>query len=123
MVKPFLVMYGYTNDATGLTKKNKLVKELDRREQQIIPTLESIWTYGTGKNTVDRTPDASWHKEDYFKGIITIPYRKNSTAIVDALVGQGARVQIPNLSTVQTNIRYSNQVPTQGSTSAIALKQ
>lgn len=112
-VKPFLVMSGYTNSATGLTgKENNLIKELSSNERDnILPLLKQIWTVGTGKNIKDMTPDKSWHREKYYKGIITVPYKSDSYANVDAMVGQGAKEKVASIADVQRNIRHSANVP------------
>lgn len=124
VVKPFLVMYGYTNDATGLEEDNdNWVKKLSKKEQkEIVPYLERIWTIGTGKNIQNLTPDKSWHKEKYYKGIIAIPYRKEATAIVDAIVGQGALETINPIGTIQNNIRNSSNTGLNANNSANILK-
>lgn len=57
-VKPFLVMYGYTNDATGLTKNNPWITEFNSVDEAMIPELESVWTVGEGKKAKNLTPDA-----------------------------------------------------------------
>lgn len=118
-IKPFLVMYGWTNSATGLTKDNEWIDELSKDETKlIIPTLDQIWTRGTGKNQVNTKPDASWHKEKYYKGIITIPYRKGASASVDSLVKQGPKDKQYTIGDVQRNLLASSGVPTTGTGNA-----
>ncbi len=113
-IKPFLVMYGYTNDATGLTKNNPWVKKLSSDEKRsILPILEQVWTVGIGKNAKDVTPNARFNIEDYYKAIITIPYRDTATAVVDALVNQGPIDKKSTIADVQRNIWHSSQVPVQ----------
>lgn len=113
-VKPFLVMYGYTNDATGLTEDNQELIKLSKTEkEQILPWLTQAWTVGTGKNTRDLTPDASFNREDYYKGIIAIPFRKEHAAYADAIVGQGPTEKVPTILDVQRNIRNSSNIPQQ----------
>lgn len=108
-IKPFLVMYGYTNDATGLTDDNGQIKKLSKNEKNSIePLLNQVWTVGQGKSAVDYTPDASWNREDYYKGIITIPYKKDAAAYASAIVGQGALESQPHIGVVQNNIRNSS---------------
>ena len=122
-VKPFLVMYAYTNDATGLTDNNDWVKKLTKSEEEsITPILKNIWTIGTGKKTKDMTPDKSWNREDYYKGIITIPYRQTHAAIVDALVNQGPKEKVSSIEDAQRNLRYSSNMPTENETSGSLLK-
>lgn len=123
-VKPFLVFFGYTNDATGLTEDNPWVKKLSKDEEQsVLPILEAKWTIGTGKNTKVLTPDKDWHKEKYYKGIITIPYRTGSAAIVNSLVGQGPTATLPKYADVQRNLFYSNNQPATWNPSAAQLNQ
>lgn len=113
-VKPFLVMYGYTNDATGLTEDNQELIKLSKTEkEQILPWLTKVWTVGTGKKTKDLTPDASFNREDYYKGIIAIPFRKEHAAYADAIVGQGPTEKVPTILDVQRNIRNSSNIPQQ----------
>jgi hypothetical protein len=101
-VKPFLVTYGYTNSATGLTKDNKYVSKLAKDEKEEVKSLlESIWITFSGKRKIDNTPDKSFHREQYYGGIVTVPYRKGFAVNVDAIVGQGATNPIPTLGQVQ----------------------
>lgn len=120
-VKPFLVMYGYTNDATGLTKNNPWITEFNSADKEIIPELESVWTVGEGKKSKNLTPDA-WGWEDYYKGMITIPYKKESHAIVNAMVGQGPREKTASILDVQRNLNYSNSPSLNRNTSSLGLK-
>lgn len=120
-VKPFLVMYGYTNDATDLIGDKKWLHKLSSQEKNNIkPELQSIWTVKSGKGTKNLTP-SSFFGEDYYKGMITIPYRDNSAAIVDAMVGDGPKDRIPLLSDVQRNINYSSNQPLNMDSSATHL--
>lgn len=122
-VKPFYILYGYTNDATSLIGKDNenFVTKLSRDEKKaIVPQLEQIWTVGTGKNKVNMTPSKFWNIEDYYKGMIAIPYRKEHAAIVDGQVGQGPREKVSTILDVQRNIRHSSQ-PATGTTRAIQL--
>jgi hypothetical protein len=54
--------------------------------------------------------------------MVTIPYRQGYAAIVDAMVGQGPREQIPTIGTVQTNNLYSNQKVTNPTSGAFLNK-
>lgn len=111
-VKPFLVMYGYTNDATGLTENNPWIKKLTSKEEDnILPILDQIWTIGSGKNTKNIKPQGGWFGEDYYKGIITIPYRTTHAAVVDALVKQGPKDRVSTIQDVQRNIHHSSNMP------------
>ena len=57
------------------------------------------------------TPNKSLHWESYYKGVVTIPYRKESTVIADTMVGQGPRDRVTSLLDVQRNINQSSNVP------------
>lgn len=110
LVKPFLVMYGWTNSASGLTDDNNFAKKLSKDEQkQLEPIFKDIWTIRTNEGVQDFTPDKSWHKEKYYKGLILVPYRNEATAVVDAISKQGATRQVPSLQTVQHNYREMNR--------------
>jgi hypothetical protein len=113
-------MYGYTNDATGLTDDNPLVMDLTDQEETLIPKFENIWTIGSGKNAVNMTPDKKWHKEKYYKAIITIPYKEGSSAIVSSMVNRGPIEKVSSYSDVQKNIFNSANQP-MGSSSAFDL--
>ena len=111
-VKPFLVMHAYTNSATGLTDDNDFIKKLSSQEENnITPLLEQIWTVTSGKSSKNLTPNKSLHWESYYKGVVTIPYRKESTVIADTMVGQGPRDRVTSLLDVQRNINQSSNVP------------
>ena len=112
-VKPFLVMYGYTNDATSLVDNNKdwLVQLNSSDESIIVPQLEQVWTTTKGKKSTNLTPKSFWSSEDYYKGMIAIPYRDNATAIIDTMVGQGPKEKVSSYSDVQRNILNSSNKP------------
>lgn len=111
-VKPFLVLHGYTNSATGLTEDNNFIKKLSLGEEDaILPYLEQIWTIGSGKSTKSVVPEKSFHWEKYYKGVITIPYKRDSAAIVDTMVGQGPKERPSTITDVQRNIQYSSNIP------------
>lgn len=112
-VKPFLVMHAYTNSATGLTDDDDdFIKKLSSQEENnITPLLEQIWTVTSGKSSKNLTPNKSLHWESYYKGVVTIPYRKESTVIADTMVGQGPRDRVTSLLDVQRNINQSSNVP------------
>jgi len=119
-VKPFWVMYGYTNDATSLTENNSLITKLSSEEESLItPKLKQVWQVASGKKVIDGTPDA-WGWEDYFKGMIMIPYKREAGETVNAMVGQGAKEKIQPIGVVQANLTSSNQ-PVTRSTSAFDL--
>lgn len=122
-VKPFLVMYGYTNDATSLIDNNNWIRKLSKNEEDyFVPKLEAIWTVGQGKNAVNHTPD-KFLGVNYFKGIVTIPYRKGYAAIVDAQVGQGPKDKTTQIIDHQRNIINSNIIqPNNGDASVLINK-
>jgi len=123
-VKPFLVVYGYTNDSTDLvnTDSNPWITKLSSQEENnIVPRLQQVWTVGKGKDSKNMTPNKFWNINDYYKGIITMPYRKDATAIVDAQVGQGPLERQQSISDVQRNLLNSTQPGVIGSGSAMAL--
>lgn len=108
-VKPFLVMYAYTNDGTDLVDNNEqwLTKLTSDEEKYMKPRLEEVWTVGKDKKAKNLTPDG-WGFDRYYKGIVAIPYRNESAAIIDAMVGQGPKDKIRNLATVQNNLNKSS---------------
>lgn len=122
-VKPFLVMYGYTNDATTLTKDNEnwITKLSSEEEDIIVPRLEQIWTTKVGKKNINMTPDKSFNWEDYYKGMIAIPYRKEAAAVVDALVNQGPKDRPATIADVQRNLWQSRDAVI-GGAGALQLK-
>jgi len=121
-VKPFLVMYGYTNDATGLTKNNSWITEFNSADESLIPQLESVWTIGEGKKAVNLTPKNRIFSEDYYKGIITIPYKENAAAIIDSMVGQGPKDRVSTLLDVQRNLNFSSNQPLNTNNGSLSLK-
>jgi len=123
-VKPFLVMFGYTNDATGLTKDNEYIEKLSSDESDtILPILKQVWTVGTGKNEKSIAPNKSMHKEKYFKGIITIPYMKESDVNVDAIMNQGPKSPSYSIGQAQFNLGRSNNTPLNRTTNSDLLTQ
>lgn len=124
-VKPFLVMYGYTNDATELINGNEdWVTPLSSDEEDaILPSLKMAWTVGTGKTTKDMSPNKGWNIEDYYKGMIAIPYRTEASAIIDAMVGQGPKDKVSSLVDVQRNLNYSTNQPLDPNTSGFSLNK
>lgn len=120
MVKPFLVMYGYTNDGVVATEDNDLIKELDSNEEDAwMPRFETAWSTGLGKNRQVMMPDG----DNFFKGIIAIPYRKESSAVVDALSGVGPIGRQSTVSDVQRNLNKSSGIPTNSFTSSSILNR
>lgn len=124
-VKPYLVMYGYTNDATNLIGGNEdwLHKLSSDEEKAILPQLKQTWTIKTGKKEIDLTPNKSFNFEDYYLGMVAIPYRNEASAIVDAMVNQGPRERTASILDVQRNIGYSSNQPMNGDTSSTNLNR
>lgn len=121
-VKPFLLMYAYTNDATDLIDGNeKWLHKLSDSEESVIPELESIWTVGKGKDAKNMTPNTAFNSEDYYKGMVAIPYKSTSNAIINAMVGQGQIDKIATNAEVFRNINYSNNQPLNIKTSSLDL--
>ena len=122
-VKPFLVLNAYTNTATGLVEEgSKFAKKLTSDEtDNILTLLDPIWIEGTGKSAKVVRPDKSWHIEKYYKGIVTIPYRKDAAVIANTMVKQGPKDQQASLATVQQRLNNSN-VPSLNNVSASVLK-
>ena len=58
-VKPFLVMYAITNDATDLTDDNEggLIKLSSNEKDILMPKITQAWTRGEGKSAKNITPD------------------------------------------------------------------
>ena len=109
-VKPFLLIPAYTNDASTLVEGNeKWLRELGSEEEELLmPTFMQAWTVGTGKNTQSLKPkDAIGWNDKYYSGMVAIPYRVGSDAIVDALANQGPREKPALMSTVRTNLQNS----------------
>lgn len=122
-VKPFLVMYAYTNDATNLTDGNDewLTKLNSDQEDLIVPQLEQIWTITSGKKSKNLTPNKSWHIEEYYSGIVAIPYKENHAATIDAMVNAGPREKTSTILDVQRNIANSSNQPLNPNTSSTTL--
>ena len=123
-VKPFLVMYGYTNDATNLTDGNEdwITKLTSEQEDLVVPSLEQIWTVKSGKKSKNFTPSKFWNIEEYYSGIVAIPYRDNHAAVIDAMSKAGPREKTSTILDVQRNIGYSSNQPLNTNTSSITLK-
>lgn len=121
-VKPFLVMYGITNNATDLIDNNEnwLSKITSEEEKSLLPRLKAAWTVGTGKNAKDMTPN-SWGPETYYRGMVAIPYRDAAAATVDAMVGHGPRDKSASLLDVQRNLNFSSNQPLNTNTSVLSL--
>lgn len=121
-VKPFLLLYGFTNDAVNITKDNKWITELSKNEERVIkPKLEAIWSIGSGKNFVNLTPNKKLNYEDYYKGLIAVPFREGSHAIINSMSDRGPTKPVATIGDVQRNLWYSSNQPNNGSLSAWGL--
>lgn len=121
-VKPFLVMYGYTNNATDLVKGNEnwLTKLSSDEESSLLPQFKNVWTIGTGKTAQNVTPN-SFGPESYYKGMVAIPYKPEAAAIINAMVGQGPKEKIASIGDVQRNLYHSSNQPLNPNTSGLSL--
>lgn len=124
LVKPFMLLYGYTNSATGLTEKDDLIEKLNKEEKEaIVPILEQIWTVRDGKKERNLTPDASWHREKYYKGVITIPYQDGADVYIDAISDKGPKIPSYSIARVQSNMMNSSNQPLNSTISGDALNR
>ena len=124
-VKPFLVMYGYTNDATDLIGGNEkwLNKLSSSEEDSVMPWLDQIWTIKSGKTTKSIKPEKVFNIEEYWKGMVAIPYKKESASIVNSMVGQGPREVVTTIGDSQRNLAYSSNAPLNANVSASQLNK
>ena len=124
-VKPFLVMYGYTNDATDLIGGNEkwLNKLSSSEEDSVMPWLDQIWTIKSGKTTKSIKPEKFFNIEEYWKGMVAIPYKKESASIVNSMVGQGPREVVTTIGDSQRNLAYSSNAPLNANVSASQLNK
>ena len=67
------------------------------------------------------TPNTAFNSEDYYKGMVAIPYKSTSNAIINAMVGQGQIDKIATNAEVFRNINYSNNQPLNTKTSSLDL--
>lgn len=121
LVKPFYALYGYTNDATDLVDNNNsmfISRLSEDEEDEILPFLKQIWTVGTGKSAKDLTPDG-WGGEDYYKVMVTVPYRVGYAALIDGMVGQGPKEAGVSMEQVSANLRGSQQKATNTKSSEV----
>lgn len=121
-VKPFLIAYGYTNDASSLTEDNTNatvggLRRLEKNEAEGMKSIEDIaWTGGSGKDTYSLKPKEGAVKKlftgtDRYKGIIYMPERSGATATASSMVGSGPRSLPVSESQVMSNMRNTSGVP------------
>ena len=118
-------MYGYTNDATDLIGGNEkwLNKLSSSEEDSVMPWLDQIWTIKSGKTTKSIKPEKVFNIEEYWKGMVAIPYKKESASIVNSMVGQGPREVVTTIGDSQRNLAYSSNAPLNANVSASQLNK
>lgn len=107
-VKPFLVTYGFTNDASSLIDDNILsderpagLRQLDKNESEGVKVIENIaYTIGRGKDALNLKPTEGFIERLFtgtrrYKGIVFMPERPNASVEASAMVGAGPRA-VPN---------------------------
>lgn len=84
-VKPFLVFYGYTAEEAPFVSDNSMVEALQGEEENKARELtDKVWKEEKLENVPTGWFDWS---TTYYKGMVSIPYKENSSAIVSAVAG------------------------------------
>ena len=101
--KPFLIMSGYTADEASATKDNSKIKALDSSERDFVKdALNAMWT----KEKVD-APTGWWDwSTTYYKGLIAVPYREDSSIYAASIAGN---ILAPQTSIDQANVNRLTQ--------------
>ena len=101
--KPFLVMSGYTAEGSSATKDNSKIKALDSGEKDSVKdALNAMWT----KEKVD-APTGWWDwSTTYYKGLIAVPYREDSSIYAASIAGN---ILAPQTSIDQANVNRLTQ--------------
>ena len=101
--KPFLVMSGYTAEGSPATKDNSKIKALDSSEKDSVKdALNAMWT----KEKVD-APTGWWDwSTTYYKGLIAVPYREDSSIYAASIAGN---ILAPQTSIDQANVNRLTQ--------------
>ena len=101
--KPFLVMTGYTADEASATKDNSKIKALDSSERDFVKdALNAMWA----KEKVD-APTGHWDwTTTYYKGLIAVPYREDSSIYAASIAGN---ILAPQTSIDQANVNRLTQ--------------
>lgn len=101
--KPFLVMSGYTAEGSPATNENSKIKALDSDEKDSVKdALSAMWT----KEKVD-APTGWWDwSTTYYKGLIAVPYREDSSIYAASIAGN---ILAPQTSIDQANVNRLTQ--------------
>ena len=101
--KPFLIMSGYTADEASATKDNSKIKALDSSERDFVKdALNAMWA----KEKVD-APTGHWDwTTTYYKGLIAVPYREDSSIYAASIAGN---ILAPQTSIDQANVNRLTQ--------------
>lgn len=101
--KPFLIMSGYTAEGSPATKDNSKIKALDSSEKDSVKdALNAMWT----KEKVD-APTGWWDwSTTYYKGLIAVPYREDSSIYAASIAGN---ILAPQTSIDQANVNRLTQ--------------
>ena len=101
--KPFLVMSGYTAEGSSATKDNSKIKALDSSERDFVKdALNAMWA----KEKVD-APTGHWDwTTTYYKGLIAVPYREDSSIYAASIAGN---ILAPQTSIDQANVNRLTQ--------------
>lgn len=120
-VKPFLISYAYTNEASDLPtdnddENNGGLRRLKNNELQGMKAFEDMaWTVGSGKSATNLKP-----KEGFFgrlggtkryKGIVYMPERAGASATASSMVGSGPKAPVVSEAQVMSNIRNVSGTP------------
>ena len=101
--KPFLIMSGYTAEGSPATKDNSKIKALDSSEKDSVKdALSAMWA----KEKVD-APTGRWDwSTTYYKGLIAVPYREDSSIYAASIAGN---ILAPQTSIDQANVNRLTQ--------------
>ena len=84
-VKPFLVFYGYTAEESPFVDDNSMIEALQGEEENRARELtDKVWKEEKLSNVPTGWFDWS---TTYYKGMVAIPYKEDSSAIVSAVAG------------------------------------
>lgn len=96
-------MSGYTAEGSPATKDNSKIKALDSGEKDSVKdALNAMWT----KEKVD-APTGWWDwSTTYYKGLIAVPYREDSSIYAASIAGN---ILAPQTSIDQANVNRLTQ--------------
>ena len=102
--KPFLVMSGYTAEGSPATNENSKIKALDSDEKDSVKdALSAMWA----KEKVDAPTGGWWNwSPTYYKGLIAVPYREDSSIYAASIAGN---ILAPQTSIDQANVNRLTQ--------------